>query len=154
MARITVDELNAKLLALANEAGPVLHRATGSTAGFVKRNAVNSARARVRRTPRPRASWVRYEVKGTSSGAEAEIRVFGGFAVLAEKGSYKKPNGYIIRPRVRSAGALARRRGWIGPFHHPRIPAQPWWDRGVMTAWPRVPGMYMDAVGREISKHF
>ena len=45
-------------------------------------------------------------------------------------------------------------RGWVGPFHHPPIKAQPWWADGARRAEPGVARIYYEAVNREVRKHF
>lgn len=148
--RLTIDEFTDRIARLVNARGTVLERATGATAGRIKRELVASARSRVRRTPHARPSWIRYTVTATGDGAYAVITPRGGMPILAEKGSYLKPSGYTI-PR---GGKPRKGRGWRGPFHHPAIPAQPWWQAGVDRAAPVIPTIYMDAIEREIRKHF
>lgn len=154
MLRLTPEQFRARLAMLANESGTVMERATGRAAGYVKKNLVYSATTRVRRTPKARPSWVKYVVEGNPNGATAKIYPRGGFAVLAEKGSYKKPGGYMIYPRVRSTRGLARRRGWIGPFKHPAIKAQPWWQDGWDRSKLGVERIYYEAEAAEVRKHF
>jgi hypothetical protein len=152
--RMTFPEFKSRMYAFANESGTVLERATGTASNQIKREIVASARSRVRHTPKAKAGWVKYDVKKVGDGAESEIRLRGGFAVLADKGSYKKPQGYTVQARVRSVRQLANRRGWIGPFHHPYIPAQPFSGSGIAKAWPSVARTYHTAVNREVLKHF
>lgn len=127
-----------------------MERATARSALLIKREIFQSAQSRVRRTPRARSGWVKYVVAGNPDGATASIYPRGGYAILGEKGSYKKPGGY----RIPREGRRRRGRGWKGPFKHPAIKAQPYWQSGVDRAWPSVQRAYYDAVTQELKKHF
>lgn len=152
MARLTLDEFRARLLRLSNERGNVMERATARAALAVKRETYASALARVRRTPKPAPRWVGYKVVGDQDGAEAKIRARGGFAYLADLGSYKHPQGYPMRPhkrRAKFAESGARRAAW-----HPPIPAQAWWQDGVDRAAPSITRIYYEAVSDEVARQF
>lgn len=152
MLRLTPEQFRARLVMLANESGTVMERATKAAAWQVKKDLVFSAQTRVRRTPKARPGWVKYVVSGNPTGATAKIYPRGGFAILAEMGSYKKPTGYVVpRPGKR------RRRGstgWRGPFEHPAIKAQPWWSDGWDRAKPKVERIYYEAEAVEVRKQF
>lgn len=77
-------------------------------------------------------------MKSDAESATAVVTLRGGFAHLAQRGSYKKPGGYKIP-----------RRGV-----HPGIKAQPFWEVGLAVAAPKVPLAYYTAVVAELKKHF
>lgn len=152
MATLTIPEFKRRLLSLSNARGTVLERATSKAAFAIKREAYSSAVMRVRRTPKAKPFWVRYEVTGNPEGATGWVGPRGGFAYLGDLGSYKHPNGYPVRShkrRARFAEVGVRRAGW-----HPPIPAQPWWSEGVERAMPSVNRIYAEAVVAEVRKHF
>lgn len=152
MLRLTPPEFKGRLLRLSNERGSVMVRATNRAALYTKRELVASARSRVKRTPAARPSWVKYVVEGNPDGAAGKLYPRGGFAYLAELGSYKKPGGYTIpRPGRRRR---RRSRGWTGPFHRPPIKPQPWWAAGWQRAEPAVVRIYFEEQAKEVRKHF
>ncbi len=103
--------------------------------------------------------WVKIKHAG---GDEATVQLHQGFGYLAELGSYKKPDGYIERPKkvtARRRNAAAKRGQTINesgllstpygvfPFvHHPRQRAHPFWRAGVEKS--RKPGY--DAYSKSI----
>lgn len=151
MLRLTPEQFRARLGQLANESGTVMERATGTAAWQVKRDLVFAATTRVRHTPKAKPGWVKYVVEANPTGATAKVYPRGGFPILAEKGSYKKPGGYTVpRPGKRRKKTA----GWRGPFHHPAIRPQPWWQDGWERAKPKVERIYYEAEAAEVRKHF
>jgi hypothetical protein len=152
MQRLTPPEFKNRLLRLGGDSGSVMTVATSKAALHTKKALVATARSRVRRTPAARPSWVKYVVEGNPNGAVGKLYPRGGFAYLAELGSYKKPGGYPIpRPGRRRR---RRSRGWIGPFHHPPIKPQPWWASGWDAAKPGINRIYYETQVKEVRKHF
>lgn len=152
MRQFTLEQFQAQLLKLGNARGTVLERATGTSALKIKTIAYTSAVARVHHTPKPAPFWVKYKVVPTADGAKGWVGPRGGFAYLADLGSYKHPSGYPVRShrrRAKFAESGVRRAAW-----HPPIKAQPWWQAGVDRAATEIPDIYQQAVVAELRKQF
>lgn len=145
MATFTPAQLQAQLTALANNMPAAIGRTTADVVGQIQRDVLASAQTAVHRTPHPRASWVTAESSATGDGGRGEVRLRGGMAHLAERGSYRKPGGWIIR---------GRGRGWRGPFHHPAIAAQPFWSQPVDQNVEHAPAVYFATVEDELRRLF
>jgi len=151
MLRLTPAEFRERLVKFAGDQPSAMEQATNRAALHVKRSMLFAATSRVKRTPKPKGWWVQYVVSGNPTGATAKVYPYGGYAILAEKGSYKKPGGYQIpRPsRRRRKGT-----GWRGPFLHPAIKAQPWWQDGWDRARPGVARVYYEAENDAVARRF
>jgi hypothetical protein len=122
----------------------------------------------------PRPTWVKIPKTTTRN---AIVLMYGGFAYLAERGSYKAPGGWDQRPKKRS-GKLIRRAqraavkrgsdarnfnraalaghgfGPVAAVHHPPAKAKPYWDSGVLKARPLAAEVWRRSVRRSLGRQF
>jgi hypothetical protein len=166
-----VGELTKKLDGLAQDLAKG-DSGAAIAAGVVARNAILAA-ARARAHLKVTDGWVRTRpARGPGSSPAVIIQARGGFAHLAERGSYKKPDGYDIgvkkvtarrrRNAARSGRELTEKRvlasasfGPVtGPVHHPPQRATPFWEAGVVAARPLTVEVWRRAVRRDLAKHF
>jgi hypothetical protein len=140
-------------------------------ARVVQHEVLSAARTR---GANPRQSWVRIPKTTTTN---AIVMLYGGFAYLAEKGSYKAPLGWDIRPRKATAGKIKRARasavkrgsdarnynraalaghgfGPVATVHHPPVKAKRFWHAGVETARPLTTQVWRRSVRRSLGRQF
>lgn len=132
MASFTSAELyGAKLAKVAAVAVAASPQALRARALVTKQSIVGAAHAQTRMA---KDNWVRYRVVGET----AEVRLRGGFAFLAEKGSHRHPSGWTERPRRRGVQALNTPYGPVASIRHGPLRARPFWHEGIAAS--RLPG--------------
>lgn len=143
MNRFSPEQFAIRLNSFTADGQRSTQRALEKSALILTNAARVSGRARVRKGKKFKNWWAHYSRDNVNTNS-VTIQSRGGFAVLADKGSYKHPSGFnTFGP------------SYSGTVIHPPIAAQPWFYEGI-DAVPddAIGGAFAYEITRSLNTHF